>query len=140
MVDLKLRQKDDNATQRRKGRSCCGWFFSLATALVSLVVILVLAKAGAELYHVASLPHAFMYENKTLEEVQDLQTVVRPLVDEQQKFDIVATVWVPTSKTVRGRSLEEEDHIFSDVIFRGLTLQDKHVHAQVNLSIPLNIL
>lgn len=71
--------------------------------------------------------------------MSNLQDVVRPLVDENQPFDIVATVWT-RKPFARSGTQNFEDVLFSDVIFRGLTLKSRDVHAQVNLSIPLRVL
>lgn len=72
--------------------------------------------------------------------------VVRPLVDESTKFDILATVWarcipeVDEPGAIGPCDLDGERSIFSDVIFRGATLEDGHAYAAVNLSVPLKSL
>ena len=83
-------------------------------------------------------PHESLYEKKTLAEVLDLRDVVRPLIDKDQPFDVVATVWT----TIQGArqswmTRDPEKILFSDTIFRGVSLKDKDAHARVNLSIPL---
>ncbi|KAJ3523861.1 hypothetical protein NMY22_g11250 [Coprinellus aureogranulatus] len=87
----------------------------------------------------AYTPHQFLYENRTLEEVTDLQEVVRPLVDRDQRFDVVATVWSRRPGPHIG-ARNAEDVLFSDVVFRGLTLGSKGVRSQVNFSVPLSVL
>ena len=90
-------------------------------------------------------PHDWMYADKMAEEVQDWSTVVRPLVDRNQKFDIAATVWARKPHQYREPynpiwNLPAEEPIFSGVVFRGVTFLDQHVHTKVNLSIPLKTL
>lgn len=76
--------------------------------------------------------------------VKNIATIVRSLVDRNQKFDIVANVWVRTLKNpVQDIQSERygwahgEENIFSDTVFRGVTLMDEHIHSKVNLSVPL---
>ncbi|KAF5318932.1 hypothetical protein D9611_013689 [Ephemerocybe angulata] len=133
---------DPGLPKRKRPSGCRCLLLSCGT----LLALLVLAGIGALAhfgYQQARQPHGFMYANKTLEELDDLSTVVRPLIDEDRKFDILATVWVvdyAADFENRRRAWvgpAPEYHIFSDVIFRGLTLKSKHVHTQVNLTIPL---
>ncbi|KIJ29223.1 hypothetical protein M422DRAFT_188779 [Sphaerobolus stellatus SS14] len=94
-----------------------------------------------------------MYENARLEEVKDRRTVVRPLVDGTQTFDIAATVWIrePSSQledeieggedegTQSDSDVPHEIPLFSDIIFRRLTLKDKRALKEVNLQIPTEV-
>jgi hypothetical protein len=111
-------------------------------ALVGYVVFVLLAW---ELYWNVREPHHWLYAGKTAEEVQDWSTVVRPLVDQNQKFDIVATVWArkPHQDGEHYGIMwhqPAEEPIFSGVVFRGVTFLDQHIHTKVNLSIPLKTL
>ena len=113
--------------------------------LIALLVSILVAKIASSIFNGMREPHDFLYENKTLAEVKNMSAVVRPLVDRDQKFDIVTTVWVRKldprdNASARYDWMHGEDHIFSDTVFRGLTLMDEHVHTQVNLSIPLETL
>ncbi|KAJ2932378.1 hypothetical protein H1R20_g4723, partial [Candolleomyces eurysporus] len=131
-------------TRKRRTSGCKCMLFAVGI-LISLLVSIGIAKFLSSLYHVMQEPHSFLYENKTLAEVRNMSTVVRPLVDRDQKFDIVATVWVRTLDPRDGASeqynwMHGEDHIFSDTVFRGVTLMDEHIHTRVNLSIPLETL
>ncbi|KAJ2919112.1 hypothetical protein MD484_g1294, partial [Candolleomyces efflorescens] len=108
-------------------------------ALVGYVVFVLLAW---ELYWNVREPHHWMYAGKGAEEVQDWSTIVRPLVDRNQKFDVVATVWARKDGE-NGETygiftrLPVDDPIFSGVVFRGVTFLDEHVHTKVDLTIPL---
>lgn len=99
-------------------------------------------------------PHVRLYQN--LDVPYRPQDVVRPLVDANQTFDIVATVWLRTEapETMvdtgenggnRHRNSDEkspvlhETAIFSDTVFRELHLKDKK-KTSVNLQIPTEIL
>lgn len=79
------------------------------------------------------------------------QDVVRPLVDANQTFDIVATVWLHTETDSEAPALDgvasderglvlHENPIFAGTVFRGLTLKDKKKKTSVNLEIPTTIL
>ncbi|KAJ2929921.1 hypothetical protein H1R20_g7160, partial [Candolleomyces eurysporus] len=126
---------------RRRRMSGCKCMLLAVGILISLLVSIGIAKFVSSVFHGLREPHNSLYENKTLAEVKNMANVVRPLVDRDQKFDIVATVWVRTldpRDDASGRyGWMHEDHIFSDTVFRGVTLMDEHVHTKVNLSIPL---
>jgi len=132
------------APAKRKRSPCAKWLIgtTLTVALLGVVGI------GALLLFIlvgARAPHSTMYVEKPLEEIEDRSTVVRPLVDEQQKFDIVATVWARrpggSRNFVRVAALyKDDDALFHGVVFEGVTMLDKHVHGQVQLSIPMDVL
>lgn len=90
----------------------------------------------------ATKPHPDLYANTTVDKA-DWSKVVRPLVDERTKFDIVATVWSKTpgerkgDEGLAGSAPDGEQVLFEGVVFRGVTLKDKHVHTSVDLEIPL---
>lgn len=86
-------------------------------------------------------PHTRMLHNETS------TGTVRPLIDDEQVFDIAATVWIRADEEVekawgKGNptSLEVgalEDPLFSDVIFRGLHLSDKQVKTDIKYRFPI---
>ncbi|KAJ2932404.1 hypothetical protein H1R20_g4725, partial [Candolleomyces eurysporus] len=128
-------------TRKRRTSGCKCMLFAVGI-LISLLVSIGIAKFVSSIFYGIREPHSFLYENKTLAEVKNMSTVVRPLVDRDQKFDIVATVWVRTLDPLDNASeqydwMHGEDHIFSDTVFHGVTLMDEHIHTKVNLSIPL---
>lgn len=111
---------------------------------------------------VARNPHKDIYHRVSDQTVVNRSSIVYPLIDKEQTFDIAATVWI------RGTELEEqklqetflvsveggdegaiEKHqlleqdktwlytpLYSDIIFRGLRSHHKHVSATVNFSLP----
>ena len=110
---------------------------------VGIVAAVLFVSFGMQVLDDARYPHKYLYENKTLEEMKSaLDHVVQPLVDEKHKFDIVATVWAKDEMGPRDpfTGALREAPIFSEVVFRGVTLMDKHVHTTVNLSIPVKFL
>lgn len=85
--------------------------------------------------------------------------VIRPLVNEDQTFDIAVSVWLRArgeeekiwkdslplnsasedSADERERRLSEEIlevPLYSDIAFRGLHLSDRHITADVNFRLP----
>lgn len=102
-------------------------------------------------------PHSALYLDPKMSSFEE-QEVVRPLVDRDTAFDIVATVWVrsraaegkvpvevPMSTNAKNSGPREtsnlvEEVIFSEKIFKGLTLKDKNVMTSVKLRVPIEIL
>ena len=69
--------------------------------------------------------------------------VVRPLVDREQGFDVLATVWMRNRHGEKEEGEEvgvNETVIFSGRVFEGLKLRDKHVRRKVELNVPMSIL
>ena len=102
-----------------------------------------------------SNPHRALYQNASLEEVSNRGSVVQPLINHNQKFDLAATVWLrsPISSghevAVGGQGKGEtrieqaevlETPLFSDIVFRGLRLTDKSIFSTVNFTLPTEIL
>ena len=144
---------DPGTTPKRTRRSTCKCIgYSLATiALVGL--FLALFTVFSSLRQWAVHPHKWMYHNATLEEVKNRRSVVQPLIGATQTFDIVATVWIrepgDESKNEESKgdgivesvtALPRETSLFSDVVFRGLTLKDKWASKSVDLRIPTKVL
>ncbi|KAJ2929904.1 hypothetical protein H1R20_g7159, partial [Candolleomyces eurysporus] len=124
-------------TRKRRTSGCKCMLFAVGI-LISLLVSIGIAKFLSSLYHVMQEPHSFLYENKTLAEVRNMSTVVRPLVDRDQKFDIVATVWVRTldprdSASEQYNWMHGEDHIFSDTVSKAETLENFDIRATFKL-------
>ncbi|KAF6752004.1 hypothetical protein DFP72DRAFT_1171849 [Ephemerocybe angulata] len=130
----------DPGTVKRCRASGCTCLLLLGGSLLSLLIALGVARFASVLYQNSQAPHDFMYAKDTSpEDVDNMSSV---------KFDIVATVWVANRTRASsaaggdwsGVALAKpvnEYRSFSDVVFRGVTLRDEHVHAQVNLTIPL---
>jgi hypothetical protein len=87
-----------------------------------------------------------IFQNQTLEEVKDRSTVVRPLIDENQRFDIAVSIW-SLSGEEPGERMElpwlreaAQKPLYSAIVFRGLRLSDKHKQAVVTYQLPLTAL
>ncbi|KAK7046049.1 hypothetical protein VNI00_007044 [Paramarasmius palmivorus] len=135
---------------------------------------IVLFVAGSLLFFLASLgrnfvnstirfAHTSVYQNGTWEEVVahgKQNIVVRPLVDEEQTFDIAITVWVRrteeeqdsrlpavTEDIQRQSDSEAEENerdlreqaIYSGIAFRKVQLKDKNVATEIPLQIPTRV-
>ncbi|KAF5364908.1 hypothetical protein D9758_008147 [Tetrapyrgos nigripes] len=113
------------------------------------------------LYRSSAHPREFLYQNQTLSEVANRSTVIQPLINKDQTFDIAVSVWVRATSTEElewKNSLDDDtrpdylrwfdaydnrnDHkqlyhpLYSDVVFRGLRLSDKGIYASVNFTLP----
>lgn len=105
-------------------------------------------------------PHSDLYQDLT--QPYRPQDVVRPLIDNNQTFDIIATVWLRTEQNTTANDIVEtyqenwnnagagykkwttgalrERAIFSKTIFTGLTLKDKQLTTSVDFQVPTSIL
>jgi hypothetical protein len=97
-------------------------------------------------------PHARMYYNTSIDALKPDQraSVVRPLFDHSNEFDIAVTVWLRTEGMHGDDALEAageregikltEKPLFSDIVFHGVGFTDKNVFANVNFTVPTAIL
>ncbi|KAJ3507415.1 hypothetical protein NLJ89_g6320 [Agrocybe chaxingu] len=83
-------------------------------------------------------PHKTLYHKGDEKKADDVD-VIRPLVDHQQPFDIMATIWLRTTKPNKDHAAPSEELIYSDRILRGLRLKDKDIHATIRYQIPTEI-
>ncbi|GLB42810.1 hypothetical protein LshimejAT787_1202590 [Lyophyllum shimeji] len=158
-------QLDPGAPPRRKSISGCKCLlFSAATVFLAGVGV-------SFLFFITTFtrtfftPHKGLYQNTTLESVNNRATVVQPLIDREQSFDLAATVWLRTSKggrhcdeddadrkdvkegegddgAVVERTQEEvvvEEPLLSTLIFHGVRLTDKNLRTVVNFTVPTAI-
>ncbi|KAJ7485154.1 hypothetical protein B0H11DRAFT_2018308 [Mycena galericulata] len=96
---------------------------------------------GQSLFWFAQFSHSGIYQNQTLDEVKNRATVVRPLIDETQSFDIAVTVWslpVEDGQTRENEGIAETP-LYSDIVFRGLRLSDKHKQIVLPYKLPVAI-
>ncbi|KAJ7619341.1 hypothetical protein FB45DRAFT_1095422 [Roridomyces roridus] len=80
--------------------------------------------------------HSRIYQNQTLDEVANRSNVVRPLIDDKQTFDIAVSVWYSENN---GSSGVSNSPIYSDIVFRGLRLADKHRSKNLTYKLPVTI-
>jgi hypothetical protein len=145
LVDAPL----DPGEVRRPRRSTCRPCLLFIVGITGIVILLSLVKLGLGAYKIAS---------KSLNPLNNIYyagdvafaspgSYLIPLIDEQQKFDIVFTVWQRfpgserTGYVVRTRSGKElrtdEELVHSSVVFQGLRMTDKHIRSNVTFLVPL---
>lgn len=130
---------------RKRSISSCTCLLYLALIAIVLIVIRFFTVTIYAMIENAQSPHKAIYQNVTsMEEVKNRANVVQPLVGEGQKFDVAATVWVRDStyegEGADGDGIRNERALFSDVVFRDLTLKDKNKYTSVHFQLPLSIL
>ncbi|KAJ7596336.1 hypothetical protein C8J56DRAFT_1158473 [Mycena floridula] len=64
-----------------------------ATVLVSLIVLPPTLFALGKRAYESTFPHIALYQNQTLDKVQDRSLVVQPLIGYDQTFDIAVSIW-----------------------------------------------
>ncbi|TEB26708.1 hypothetical protein FA13DRAFT_1776774 [Coprinellus micaceus] len=123
--------------------SGCRCLLYTAFTFLGLLLGLYIAKFTVKTAGKATKPHPELYANTTLDRA-DWGKVVRPLVDQRTKFDIIATVWSKApgerrgDEGLAGSAPEGEQVLYEGVVFKSVTLKDKHVHSTVDLEIPLD--
>ncbi|KAJ7593637.1 hypothetical protein C8J56DRAFT_819786 [Mycena floridula] len=123
-----------------------------AIILVALIALPPTLFALARHAYRSSFPHIALYQNQTLDMVQNRSSVVQPLIDYDQTFDIAVSIW----QKRHGENIEQkiylnedwwytydrldetEQVIYSDIVFRGLRLKDKGVQAEIKFQLSLN--
>lgn len=116
---------------------CITW--SILLLLASGVCYLVVTFVPPLLENMTS-PHAHAYVKETTD-LWDETVEVKPLVDANQTFDVSATVWTREPGGIsEDYEFFTENILFSDIIFRGFTYDEKDRSTAVNLTIPLSLL
>lgn len=134
------------------------WF--LFWAVIALVVIIFARWSYGIQQSLFYFSHKGIYQNQTAAEIENWNTVVRPLIDADQLFDVAVSVWVrrEDAEQARRKQLLKEEHsetqsshdyanlyrladvqeqvIFSDIVFRGVSLKDTNLVQELELSIP----
>lgn len=154
----KINQLDPGPPRRRKTKLGCKCALYAVLLLLSLGFGWIAYRALDDRLKSYRDPYSFLYQD--LKEAYRPQDVVRPLVDSNQTFDVVATVWLRSPKKdapnneyevdwyhndlhwmKSRRDLKlEETAIFSDTVFKGLRLQDKSKKTSVDFQVPTQIL
>jgi hypothetical protein len=114
----------------------------LGLTLFGLALATIIVFIGKTLFEITQFSHSRVFQNQTLEEVKNRTTVVRPLVDEKQSFDIAVSVWslpVEEHDGERNGSVSETA-LYSDIVFRGLRLADQHKLANLTYKLPVAVL
>ncbi|KAJ7219638.1 hypothetical protein C8J57DRAFT_257919 [Mycena rebaudengoi] len=89
----------DPERQRRKSKPVSSWGWLRAVLVVfgplgALLAVWVAGKIGLELVDKLKPPHLALYQNETWDKVTNRSAVVRPLISGDDRFDIIATVWL----------------------------------------------
>jgi hypothetical protein len=109
---------------------------------VGFLLAVVIYGLGKGLFEFTQFSHSRVFQNQTLEEVGNRTSVVRPLVDEKQSFDIAVSIWALPLEENAGESsnVVPETPLYSDIVFQGLHLEDKHQTANLTYKLPIAIL
>lgn len=111
--------------------------------LGALFLMKILVNTGQQFFWFTTFSHSRVFQNQTLAEVKNRSSVVRPLIDENQSFDIALSIWtLPTEGRDDAERIGDvaESPIFSNVIFSGVRLSDKHVKTTIPYQLPVAIL
>lgn len=126
--------------KRKLGCKSFLWTFLALLGLGAAWIIFLFLRAALT---AVQNPHSKLYQDMT--QPYRLQDVVRPLIDNNQTFDVIATVWLRTEQDPGADDLAQpnempEKAIFSQTIFTGLTLKDKQLTTSVDFQVPTSIL
>ncbi|KAK7062696.1 hypothetical protein VNI00_000184 [Paramarasmius palmivorus] len=111
---------DPGITPSRKPRS--GWKFVLWIGFVIFIlsVLYFIALNGGHIIELTRFAHTSVYQNQTWEEVLasgNRDAVVRPLINENQTFDVAITVWMRrTGEEIEQRERQREMNPLTDVL------------------------
>ncbi|KAG6833303.1 hypothetical protein H0H87_008935 [Tephrocybe sp. NHM501043] len=139
------------APRKPRFQSACVWLVVGAVILTLLGSGLGLAFAVPKFVDSITFQRSLYYKGPP-----DIRSaVVRPLIGPEQTFDLAVSVWVRTDGAANFGDEEENDNkvvekplrrkmfplapavpLYSDIVFRGLTLRDKNVFAAINFTVP----
>lgn len=143
---------DPGSGPRRRSISGCRCLVITAAIVLLSAVVLFFTRIVTNVVTNVSKPHRALYQNASLQEVSNRASVVQPLINRNQKFDIAATVWLRSAgsrnhelpvgggaedgETTEAQTEVFETPLYSDIVFRGLRLTDKDVFSAVNFTLP----
>ncbi|KAJ7119542.1 hypothetical protein C8R44DRAFT_177044 [Mycena epipterygia] len=109
--------------------------------LANLFLAVIIFGSGKPIFQITQFSHSRVFQNQTLEEVKNRATVVRPLIDGHQSFDIAVSIWTLPATEYGAESVEDvvETPLYSDIVFRGLRLSDKYKHAVLTYNLPVAV-
>jgi hypothetical protein len=151
--------------RRKKVSPCrCLAYTSLVFGVViGCVIALTIAKAIWGAIDIVRHPHRAHHHNGTLESfVQGDENIVRPILEDDARFDVAVALWyslpeaeqetLDDSTATEGekalmqhwdlplrdiRPIPKQVPLFSDIIIRNASFQDKHIHRQITYQLPL---
>ncbi|KAJ7481228.1 hypothetical protein B0H11DRAFT_2024732 [Mycena galericulata] len=172
MPELKLGLDPGPGPRRRKMSICKCLCWTIGIPLLCFTTWAI-ASFATNVVQGARFPHKSLYHNGPSYYAGD---VIRPLITDEQSFDIAVSVWVrtPEGEEARSQSLQQsipaptptqldlggnigkvwvslsldgndrfrdqdilEKPLFSDIVFHGLHLSDKHASATVDFRLPI---
>ncbi|KAJ7119549.1 hypothetical protein C8R44DRAFT_921780 [Mycena epipterygia] len=126
-------------TQKRSslGKFCL-W---VSVVVAGLFLAIILFEIGKSVFQFTQFLHSRVFQNQTLEEVKNHASVVRPLVNGSQRFDIAVSIWtLPTEENDAERIGDVvETPLYSNIVFRGLRLSDKNKAAVLPYKLPVAV-
>ncbi|KAE9389876.1 hypothetical protein BT96DRAFT_1024841 [Gymnopus androsaceus JB14] len=125
----------DPGIARRKPISWTKLFIS-AVVILSLFIVGWFFTSITDMKKSLGSPHQAYYQNASIEEVKNRWTVVQPLVDRNQAYDIGVSVWVRGPKGSDDSNNALETPLFSDIVFRDLHTTDALKSTIVTLKVP----
>ena len=146
---------DPGSPSRRRSVSGCKCLLITSVIIFLSGVVLFFTGFVSRVVTDISNPHRALYQNASLEEVSNRGSVVQPLINRNQTFDLAATVWLRSTgsrghevimggqeKGETGREQAEvlETPLYSDIVFRGLRLTNKSIFSTINFTLPTDIL
>ncbi|KAJ6559666.1 hypothetical protein B0H19DRAFT_1069408 [Mycena capillaripes] len=98
----------DPGPQRRKSKPVnpLGWLHAVLVVFGASGVLLaawIAGKIGLQFVDKLKPPHLALYQNETWDQVTNRSGVVRPLVSGDDRFDIIATVWLHGNSSISSR-------------------------------------
>ncbi|KAJ7021462.1 hypothetical protein C8F04DRAFT_1140897 [Mycena alexandri] len=123
----------------RKRSSLCKFSLWIGLILGALFLFRLAVTIGKSLFWFTHFSHSHILQNQTLDQVQDRASVVRPLIDENQVFDIAVSIWTMPAEMHDGERIPgdvAETPLYSDIVFRGLRLSDKHIYTTLSYKLP----
>ena len=148
---------------RRNSISGCKCLLILGAIIVLSTVALSVARFLTSLLTNVGDPFRALFQNASLAEVLNRTSVVQPLINHEQTFDLAATVWLRSAESrehnastpvKEGRNdIQEgegaggqteagvlETPLYSDIVFRGLRFTDKNIFSTINFTMPTDVL
>ncbi|KAJ6618819.1 hypothetical protein B0H10DRAFT_2373037 [Mycena sp. CBHHK59/15] len=143
---------------------CLVWTGICVGASLCLLAGWVIVSFGIPLVEKTRFSYKYLYPDSDSELLHELKDVISPLLPDHQTFNIAVTVWLcateeaeskwlnfmnfaeeaPTLEVERLDRIQEElmDNrypqkvLFSNIVFRGLRLSDRHALAKIDFQLP----
>lgn len=127
--------------RRSASRFCyCLWWTVIVSAFAGIVALYyIFSKEMHYLQH----PHHWSYVKKPDSEITDWSDIVRPMITQDDLFDIFASVWVQDNEgKAGGLYIDGEERpetlLYSETLFRNLSFKSRDKFTNVTLRLPTN--